>query len=51
MELFGNQGIDALKTWAGAFLTAFAPRIDLVDEIHAVDENGNGRAVATLNLN
>lgn len=48
---FGNEGIDALKTWAGAFLTAFTPRIDLVDEINAVDESGNGRAVATINLN
>ncbi len=48
---FGNKGIDALKGWAGAFLPAFAPRIDLVDEINAVDEHGNGRAVATINLN
>ncbi len=48
---FGTKGVEALKTWAGAFVTAFAPRIDLVDEIHAVDNNGNGRAVATVNLN
>ncbi len=48
---FGNKGIDALKAWASAFLPAFAPRIDLVDEIDAVDVQGNGRAVATINLN
>lgn len=48
---FGNKGIAALKNWAGAFLTGFSPRIDLVDEIHAVDEHGNGRVVATINLN
>jgi len=48
---FGNEGIDALKGWAGAFLPAFVPRIDLVDEIDAVDDAGNGRAVATINLN
>ena len=48
---FGNKGLDALKTWASAFLTAFSARIDLVDEINAVDESGNGRAVASLNLN
>lgn len=48
---FGNKGIDALKTWAGAFLVAFSPRIDLVDYINAIDEQGNGRAVMTFNLN
>ena len=48
---FGNQGIEGLKTWAGAFIEAFSPRIDLVDYINAIDENGNGRAVMTFNLN
>ncbi|MEM8662141.1 MAG: ester cyclase [Pseudomonadota bacterium] len=48
---FGNQGISSLKTWANEFLTAFAPRIDLVDYINAIDEAGNGRAVVTINLN
>lgn len=49
--MFGVQGRDALKNWANAFLTAFAPRVDLVDEINAIDANGNGRAVMTFNLN
>ncbi len=48
---FGSQGIEALKAWASGFLSAFAARIDLVDEILAVDSHGNGRAVATVNLN
>lgn len=47
---FGNVGLDALKQWASSFLTAFSAQIDLVDEILAVDSNGNGRAVATINL-
>ncbi len=47
---FGNKGIDALKTWAEGFITAFAARIDLVDEILAIDKAGSGRAVATVNL-
>ncbi|WP_395375397.1 hypothetical protein [Marinicella sp. W31] len=48
---FGNKGLDGLKNWAGEFLVAFAPRIDLVDYINAIDKNGNGRAVVTVNLN
>lgn len=48
---FGVQGREALKAWANAFLTAFRPRIDLVDQINAIDADGNGRAVATFNLN
>jgi ketosteroid isomerase-like protein len=48
---FGNKGRAALKTWANEFLVAFAPRIDLVDEIDAIDAEGNGRAVVTFNLN
>jgi ketosteroid isomerase-like protein len=48
---FGTQGRAALKAWANEFLVAFAPRIDLVDEINAVDATGNGRAVLTFNLN
>lgn len=48
---FGNVGRDALKGWAGQFIEAFAPRIDLVDYINAIDEQGNGRAVVTFNLN
>jgi ketosteroid isomerase-like protein len=48
---FGVQGRAALKAWANEFLTAFAPRVDLVDEINAVDGGGNGRAVMTFNLN
>ncbi len=47
---FGTVGLDNVKTWAGAFLSAFSARIDLVDEIDAVDADGNGRAVATINL-
>ncbi len=48
---FGVVGLDALKQWARGFITAFSPRIDLVDEILALDERGTGRAVATVNLN
>jgi ketosteroid isomerase-like protein len=48
---FGTKGRAAAKGWANEFLTAFAPRIDLVDEINAVDNAGNGRAVMTFNLN
>ncbi len=48
---FGVVGLKAVKQWAAAFLSAFAPRIDLVDEILALDRHGNGRAVATVNLN
>lgn len=48
---FGNAGLETAKGWAGAFLTAFAPRVDLVDFINAIDETGNGRAVVTFNLN
>ncbi len=47
----GTRGRAALKAWAQEFLTAFAPRIDLVDEITAIDGQGNGRAVVTFNLN
>lgn len=39
------HGLDALKTWARGFHTAFHPRIDLVDEIIAGD-----RLVITVNL-
>ncbi|MEM6720316.1 MAG: ester cyclase [Bacteroidota bacterium] len=31
------QGIEALKTWAKGFLTAFSARIDLVDELATKD--------------
>jgi ketosteroid isomerase-like protein len=48
---FGTKGRTALKAWANEFLTAFAPRVDLLDEINAVDAAGNGRAVMTFNLN
>ena len=48
---FGTEGLDALKAWAGSFLSAMSARIDLVDEILAVDADGDGRAVATVNLN
>ncbi|MEO1658442.1 MAG: ester cyclase [Pseudomonadota bacterium] len=48
---FNNQGIETAKAWANGFLTAFAPRIDLVDYINAIDADGNGRAVVTFNLN
>ncbi len=48
---FGVQGRAALKAWANEFLVAFAPRVDLVDEILAIDAQGNGRAVLTFNLN
>jgi ketosteroid isomerase-like protein len=48
---FGIKGLAALKAWGAEFLTAFSPRVDLVDEINAVDSAGNGRAVMTFNLN
>jgi ketosteroid isomerase-like protein len=48
---FGTKGRAALKAWANEFLTAFAPRIDLVDEFSAIDAQGNGRAVLSFNLN
>lgn len=48
---FGTPGLAALKAWAQNFITAFSSRIDLVDEIMAVDDEGNGRAVASVNLN
>lgn len=48
---FGVKGRQALKAWANEFLVAFAPRIDLVDEIDAIDARGNGRGVVTFNLN
>jgi hypothetical protein len=35
---------------ANEFLTAFAPRVDRVDEINAIDAQVNGRAVLTFNL-
>jgi hypothetical protein len=47
---FGMKGIDALKGWGGAFLKAFQPRIDLVDEYDGT-KNGEGRAFITVNLN
>ena len=39
-------GIEALKNWAAQFQSGFQPRIDLVDEIYAVD-----RAIVAVNLN
>lgn len=48
---FGNTGLDTAKGWANGFLEAFAPRVDLVDYINAINENGDGRAVLTFNLN
>jgi hypothetical protein len=48
---FGVKGLAAVKEWAKQFVTAFAARIDLVDWIDAIDQNGNGRAVITFNLN
>lgn len=47
---FGMTGVDALKTWGGAFLKAFKPRIDLIDEYDGT-KNGEGRAFITVNLN
>ncbi len=47
---FGMTGIDALKGWGGAFLKAFQPRIDLIDEYDGT-RNGEGRAFITVNLN
>lgn len=40
------RGLDALKEWAGQFLSGFQPRLDLVDEIY-----GAHRAVIAVNLN
>ncbi|MDJ0709552.1 MAG: hypothetical protein QNJ14_04130 [Woeseiaceae bacterium] len=48
---FGNTGIDAAKTWANEFLVAFSPRVDLVDFIDAIGDDGDGRAVISFNLN
>jgi ketosteroid isomerase-like protein len=48
---FGVKGRAAVKEWANQFVTAFAARVDLVDQIDAIDQNGNGRAVITFNLN
>lgn len=48
---FGTKGREALNAFANEFLTAFAPRVDLVDEINAVNAQGNGRAVMTFVLN
>lgn len=47
---WGMKGIDTLKTWGEAFLKAFKPRIDLVDEYDGT-QNGEGRAFITVNLN
>lgn len=47
---WGMQGIDALKTWGEAFLKAFEPRIDLIDEYDGTADGG-GRAFITVNLN
>lgn len=41
------KGIDALKNWAGEFIKAFNPRIDLVDEF----EGDGDRAFLTVTLN
>lgn len=48
---WGGEGLDVLKNWGGEFLSALKPRIDLVDEFEAVDENGNGRGFITVVLN
>lgn len=40
------KGIEPLKAWAGAFHTAFKPRLDLVDELYGVH-----RAAIAVNLN
>jgi ketosteroid isomerase-like protein len=47
---YGVKGREALKTWAGEFIKALKPRIDLVDE-HDGTMNGEGRAFITVNLN
>lgn len=48
---WGGKGLKLLKDWGNAFLTAFVPRVDLVDEHEALDANGNGRAFIVVNLN
>jgi ketosteroid isomerase-like protein len=48
---WGGKGIQLLKDWGNAFITAFRPRIDLVDEHEALDAQGNGRSFIVVNLN
>lgn len=48
---WGVRGLYALKGWAGEFLKAFKPRIDLLDTHEALDGNGDGRGFLTINLN
>jgi hypothetical protein len=38
-------GIDALKTWVGAFIASFRPRVDLIDHYIAGE-----RALLTINM-
>jgi SnoaL-like domain len=45
----GARGLDTLKEFARLFLD-IAPRIDLVDEHVALDDNGNGRGFITFVL-
>jgi hypothetical protein len=46
----GIEGIGPLKTWATAFTTSLAYKIDLIDEHLALDSQGNGRGFITFNL-
>jgi hypothetical protein len=46
----GIKGRAPLKAWAGAFASALAYQIDLVDDHLALDASGNGRGFVTVNL-
>jgi hypothetical protein len=46
----GIKGRAPLKAWAGAFASALAYQIDLVDEHLSPDASGNGRGFVTVNL-
>jgi hypothetical protein len=46
----GIEGRDPLKSWAKAFASGLAYRIDLVDEHLALNDRGDGRGFITFNL-
>jgi hypothetical protein len=47
---WGMAGLDTLKTWAAAFASGLARRIDLVDEHLSLDAEGHGRGFITFVL-
>jgi hypothetical protein len=44
-EQWGSKGLDGLKYWAGEFLSALCPRIDLIEEF-----NGDEKAYLIVTL-